>query len=532
MPPLESLPVYNILLLGTTQSGKSTFLEGVKQYADPSYKVNHDRIGKGNKTCTLDVHTEIVTTNLPVYRLYEADANEELDIFSMFLEKSVRPFKKLLERDEGLTLCPEELPDSKWARFRIIDTPGLDDTKSNDLPNIAKTFSALSDIDEIHLVLIINSLETPVLLSQEAAYKSYFQVFEELKSLLTIVHTKVPNIHRHPKDTKIGEKFSERTTIFNEIAGFEVPAKTIDCDLDEEAGLTHVCLTRNTIREILEMATVKTPVFSRRTNVCKPPAMITVDDALRKKYEQELDSVNKSSSDLDETGRLDIQIQKYEEDIYAINALIQELDTDDLIQLFDARFDEEWKFSGWEWVEEHTMEFPLQEFTINRMRVAQQSIKILSEDGGEDKKFWRIQFSRKWVQSGYYHVVLSTTSRNKHKRRIDQWKKEIDGLNQTLGPIREWRAVVRHKTGESTDGTDPKKMLMQFQRRLNRCRKMLNHLTSKTLPMELFFQLANSGIYQGSDTSMKALEDYLLEMFGEQLEEEPGDAKECIPGNV
>ncbi|KAK3820258.1 MAG: hypothetical protein J3Q66DRAFT_168687 [Benniella sp.] len=521
VPPLESLPVYNILLLGTTQSGKSTFLEGVKQYADPSYKVNHDRIGKGNKTCTLDVHTEMITTNLPVYRLYDlkADANEELDIFSMFLEKSVKACKILLECDEGLKLCAEEMPDSKWARFRIIDTPGLDDTKGNDIPNIAKTFSALSDIDEIHLVLIINSLETPVLPSQEAAYKSYFQVFEELKSLLTIVHTKVPNIHRHPKDTKIGEKFSERTAIFNEIAGFEVPAKTIDCDLDEEAGLTHVCLTRNTIREILEMATVKTPVFSLRTNVCKPPAMIAVDDVLRKKYKEEMDSVIKSSSALDEASQLDIQIQKIEEDISAENALIQELDTDDLIQLFDERFEEGWKFTGWEWVEEHTMEFPLQEFTITRMRVAQQSINILDEDGGEDKKYWNIRFSRKWVQSGYYHVVLSTTSRNKHKRRIDQCKTGIDYMNETLVPLRELYAVAKHKTGESTDGTDPKEMLMQFQRRSNRCRKMLNHLTSKTLPMELFFQLANSGIYKGSDTSMKALENHLLEMFGEKLEE-------------
>ncbi|KAF9364478.1 hypothetical protein BGX34_001407 [Mortierella sp. NVP85] len=522
MPPLESLPVYNILLLGTTQSGKSTFLEGVKQYANPSYKVKHDRIGKGNKTCTQDVHTETVTTNLPVYRLYdlEADANEELDIFSMFLEESVRTFKKLLERDEGLMLSPEEMPDSKWARFRIIDTPGLDDTKGNDILNIAKTFSSLSDIDEIHLVLIINSFETPVLSSQEAAYKSYFQVFEELKNLLTIVHTKVPNIHRHPKDTKIGEKLLERTTIFNEIAGFEVPAKIIDCNLDEETGLTHVCLTRDTIREILKMATTKTPVLSHRTNVCKPPAMTTVDDALRKKYEQELDSVDKSISALNEAIKLDTQIQKYEEDISANNALIQELDTDDLIQVFDKRFDEEWKFSGWEWVEEHTMEFGPQEFTINRKRVTQQSVNILSEDGGEDEKYWRVRFSRKWVQSGYYHVVLSTTSRNKHKKLIDQWKTEIDVLNRTLVPLRELRAVVKHKTGESIDGTDPKEMLMQFQRRLNRCRKMMNHLTSKTLPMELFFQLANSGIYQGSDTSMKALETYLLEMFGEELEED------------
>ncbi|KAF9996476.1 hypothetical protein BGZ65_007935, partial [Modicella reniformis] len=129
-PPSDTPPVYNVLLLGPTQAGKSTFLESVKQYADSSYDINIKRIGNGNMSHTQDVIEDEVMTSLPIYKLYDMnDDGRELDTTQIKTESA---FKKLLARDDDLELRAEELPGSKLVRFRIIDTPGLDDTNGND----------------------------------------------------------------------------------------------------------------------------------------------------------------------------------------------------------------------------------------------------------------------------------------------------------------------------------------------------------------------------------------------------------------
>jgi len=73
---MVTLPTYNILLLGPSQAGKSTFLEYVKQYANPSYTIDDKRIGNGNVSHTQDPHVEVVTTDLPIYTLYEKSGGE------------------------------------------------------------------------------------------------------------------------------------------------------------------------------------------------------------------------------------------------------------------------------------------------------------------------------------------------------------------------------------------------------------------------------------------------------------------------
>ncbi|KAG0240871.1 hypothetical protein BGX31_001580, partial [Mortierella sp. GBA43] len=66
-----AIKVCNILLLGPTQSGKSTFLEHVRQYANPSHKIDETYIGYGNKSHTKEPRVEIIETTLPEYKLYE-----------------------------------------------------------------------------------------------------------------------------------------------------------------------------------------------------------------------------------------------------------------------------------------------------------------------------------------------------------------------------------------------------------------------------------------------------------------------------
>ncbi|KAG0195035.1 hypothetical protein BGX31_006874, partial [Mortierella sp. GBA43] len=107
--------------------------------------------------------------------------------------------KKFLARDDDLELRAVEVPGSPKVQFNIYDTPGLDDTNGNDILNIAKTFSCLANAAHLHLIIIMGSLEY-----------------------------RIPGLNmKHDK------KLRDRSRSFDEIAGQEVPSKTIDCNQDQ-----------------------------------------------------------------------------------------------------------------------------------------------------------------------------------------------------------------------------------------------------------------------------------------------------------
>ncbi|KAI8349799.1 hypothetical protein B0O80DRAFT_501130 [Mortierella sp. GBAus27b] len=112
---MDKVPVFNILLLGSTQSGKSTFLEYARQYAGLSHKIDEKFIGGCNEPYTREPRAEV--------------------------------------------------PGSLKVQFQIIDTPGLNNTQDNDLAIIARTLSCLAEVDCLHLVIIMDSLHVPLVSS-------------------------------------------------------------------------------------------------------------------------------------------------------------------------------------------------------------------------------------------------------------------------------------------------------------------------------------------------------------------------------
>ncbi|KAF8902330.1 hypothetical protein BGZ58_006727, partial [Dissophora ornata] len=75
----NNIPTYNILLLGQTQSGKSTFLQAIRKYADPNCQIDEETIGDGNSSHTKEVLSQLVETNFPEYRLYGKGIYHQLD---------------------------------------------------------------------------------------------------------------------------------------------------------------------------------------------------------------------------------------------------------------------------------------------------------------------------------------------------------------------------------------------------------------------------------------------------------------------
>lgn len=531
----EDIPLYNILVIGPSQSGKSTFIEFVKRYADPKYNFNSGLTGTGNRSSTKEARMEVIASQLPIYKLYDnnyrRDDNDEdstetreIDIDAALSHSNIKPFKNILARDcdDGLEVRQEMASSSEWARFRFIDTPGLEDTGGNDIQNLAKIFEALSKVDKFHLVLIVDSHYKTLTPTITEAFMTYFHVFKELDSLAMILHTHVPNINRHPSKSDIPLKLRERSEFFDNIAGRKIQTRWIDCD-KEEHGPANICLTHNTIREVLEIATIKTPVSRRKTFVRRPLKMATVDDVLRRQYQEKFDSVQKLCRNLGEIDQLSIEIGMTERKVSNLDKLVKTYDTDDLITLFEYYLDESWTYFSE--ADHHELDFREQEFTIAKKAEVKRMMSPLfredgssPEEGGEGFKFWKFKFRRQSFRTGYYYVVLSTTSREKYQKHIAFLKERIGSYNNDLKNQRQKMTNLKGDVQRNTENTSEPTEQLKFK--LGMYSVILNHLKSDTLPMGLFVELANTDIYQKPSDfeSVMALKSYLETLFGENPE--------------
>ncbi|KAF9539695.1 hypothetical protein EC957_005112 [Mortierella hygrophila] len=527
----DDMPIYNVLLIGQSQSGKSTLLEAIKQYADTTYKADRSRIGTGNVSLTSEPRIEEVVTCLPAYRIYETNhhGRQEIDVEHHFEGKMLGAFKTLLSRQEGLELTAERtIP---FSRFRIIDTPGLDDSQGRDIENLGRIFSTLSSLGQLHLVIITDSHDTVLAPGYQAALR----------------------------------------TIISGIMGRRFPSFKIDCNLQEKRPF-HICLTRNIIRDILSTATIKTPV-ALTMQVQKTPPMRAVDQTVYAIYAGYFSNLEKACATLDSADRLRLEIIQTEAKIATKEEDLQAIDTNELLHLYEVRFDQDWehfyiikrtllqystfdysigasnlKYPAVEILTEHredekeadrddeteadeelveTMEEQGEEedgSMIDDVRVMHSGVDILEDSEvkvseAKGKKCWRVLFQRKSYQKGYYHAILSIKSCNKHRKDIDNLKREIHELKVELEKLR--RDRTRRLTElelqgiDITTAVDPK-AYESLHRRLSIFGKMMKATKGKFLGLEVFVELALSGVYHGGsiNASSEALERFWAAKLG------------------
>ncbi|KAF9140581.1 hypothetical protein BGX30_006275 [Mortierella sp. GBA39] len=570
----DDMPIYNVLLIGQSQSGKSTLLEAIKQYADTTYIADRSRIGSGNISLTSEPRIEEVVTCLPAYRIYETNhhGRQEIDVEHHFEGKMLGAFKALLSRQEGLELTAERT--TPFSRFRIIDTPGLDDSQGRDIENLGRIFSTLSSLGQLHLVIITDSHDTVLAPGYQAALRTYSTLFSTMHGLMTFVMTKIPNKQRHPgkkNNAELNNKLEERTRIISGIMGRRFPSFKIDCNLQEKRPF-HICLTRNIIRDILSTATIKTPV-ALTMQVQKTPPMRAVDQTVYTIYAAYFSSLEKACATLDSADRLRLEIIQTEAKIATKEEDLQAIDTNELLHLYEVRFDQDWehfyiikrtllqystfdysigagnsKYPAVEILTKHgedekevdgddeteadeelveAMEEQGEEedgSMIDDVRVMHSGVDILEESEvndseAKDKKCWRVLFQRKSYQKGYYHAILSIKSCNKHRKDIDILKREIHELKEELEKLR--RDRTRRLTElelqgiDITTAVDPK-AYESLRRRLSIFGKMMKATKGKFLGLEVFVELALSGVYHGGsiNASSEALERFWAAKLG------------------
>ncbi|KAG0026313.1 hypothetical protein BGZ82_009538 [Podila clonocystis] len=237
-----------ILVKGKTQSGKSRLVQQIMNYADPSYEMDLALVGSAS-----------------------GNAIDLKDLSSKFNEEDYLDFVMSRDKDVGLRVASQD-PNgpSDLVEFQFLDTPGLNDTNDKDSSHAVNIISEMINTRSFNLIIVIVSFRNVLTMEQRLALEYYANVLKGLHSRIMFLHTHVDYTDMHDTNTIHQRNLKHRRNEVNKIfrrhadAAFnenekEYPSLTIDLISKKRPVIN--CLIRNTIREILVMATAPPAVL-------------------------------------------------------------------------------------------------------------------------------------------------------------------------------------------------------------------------------------------------------------------------------
>ncbi|KAG0372052.1 hypothetical protein BGX24_000807 [Mortierella sp. AD032] len=452
--------VFNVLLLGETQAGKSTFVQAVKQYANPNHAIEKDTIGSGNTSKTKNVHRYCVKTRYPEHEVLETQSIDGISITSVvnvdaILDENKTDWENYEDaldnrKKKKLHRCGDS-QEQEEHHIDLFDTPGLNDTNGQDEAHIASIIKSLQTAGSIHLVLVIvgNSPFTP---GFQSALECYMEVFPEFQGVIAFVHTKFDYVNLHPLRRDKISGMEERKMKLHEI--MRRPSCkhfVIDCDFEVTKPIRR-CITQNTIREILMEANTNLPVLIGTETVRKTPKMKAIDRIVINKYNAILiattETLNtKNSEQSAAMGRiiqLDTRLNRIQATESEMSNYINTHNTAEYIFIDECSFDQPWRLVDLD--RRHVMSFPSQEHIIHRVHIFQQHTYIKRTRGGEGEKFWGIDFKRKAYKHGVLRAKFYTTSAEKFRYQIeDAWEKLTTAQRDHPGAIQDLKEYTADK---------------------------------------------------------------------------------------
>jgi len=139
----------NVLIIGDSQSGKSTFIKKLYELAEKEAPSSL-KIGSGGEATTSNTHVYSIPLKLRELSLFN-QYGRELDwskAFSNYEEFDELSDERSLELRKGKVIAEVDL--------NLIDTPGLKGTDKNDEGNMFELIQTLTDIGSVNCVLLLN----------------------------------------------------------------------------------------------------------------------------------------------------------------------------------------------------------------------------------------------------------------------------------------------------------------------------------------------------------------------------------------
>ncbi|KAG0010043.1 hypothetical protein BGZ81_003022 [Podila clonocystis] len=526
---------YNVLLLGETQSGKSTLIEFLSAYADPNYTINEENVGDSIFSKTDKVRTTTIHTDLPPYLVTDKEG-ERVD-YDLFLDQDQEDYedelnerkKYLLERGEATAAT---------ATFNLFDTPGLNDTSKFDEKNLAIIFKALEGVKSIHLVVITVS-NNPFTEGLQNALSAYINFFPEFNGSIVFVHTKIDYGKLHEQERQFVNTFNEKKVILHKLAGRDsVPHLLIDNDIGSTRTIRN-CITQNTLRELLGMAKLNEPVPLQVMVMNKTEKMRTVDMILRGKFEDNIAVREKTlgyknlaqKAVLATIGDLKAKIAKYEQLLLNIKRDRSFRDRDEMCLLHEDEYKPKFQWfkraepkNQMYYPEKHLVDVPgFIHHVIDRVRIEKEKVELESEEGGKGHKVWGVKFRRKTFRDGKLRVKIYIEMRKKYVT-------ELEELNTQDKAIRGHLLNCRHdlKTCEQ-DAEEDMRAIEGLMVELKLDLYLHARVSMTQLESKVFHALVEANVYVHQDSeSAKNLETFYREnrdKLGEtSMNEKPVDA--------
>ncbi|KAG0007321.1 hypothetical protein BGZ80_004815 [Entomortierella chlamydospora] len=508
--------VYNILVLGETQSGKSTLIEGIKRYADPTYKIDEGAIGDGNFSHTAKVRTSVVTTNMPPYYVFETSETIEGKVqksqidYGRFIEMDKDDYEDAINQRRGYELT-KGTSDQSERIFKLIDTPGLNDTNNFDEIHIGSIFKALEGIQDLHLVLIT---VPDVTLSDgvKDAIKCYVDMLPTFKGILAFVHTRIRHKRLHPEDTRFAESMNQKKKALENIIKAEnVPHFMIDCNLKSVKPI-QLCIAQNTIRSILSLATFNQSVRVTAMTMVKTAKMVHVDKFLEERYKSLIEARKRAFAhmDLDRSevlgaiGELMASIGEKEQELQHVQRELSLHRSDELVLFSQQRFDQDW--SPLTTIATERMTLDSTPYLIDHIDVLRHNVSIIEEKGGKGSYYWEAKFRMMKFQHGVLHAKLYIKKRNKYQEEIRRWEAAVSRLRGEIEDLR--NNLLGYKVWNQELQGDIEALLSQ----LGLDQYLLSQVSENELDVGVFYELVNSGAYVGSmPENLEAVEKFFLE---------------------
>ncbi|KAF9582620.1 hypothetical protein BGW38_010961 [Lunasporangiospora selenospora] len=523
---------YNILVIGPSQSGKSTMIAAIGQYLSLGTEIDFRYIGDGNLSCTKDVRVVEHVSHIPGLVLVNTDTTSLLsdkldnlsfgdqekpkesrvDISKILGERDYRKYKKRLNDDDNIEVRQLPPTSKKRYRFRIFDTPGLEDTDGEDVKNVANILEAVSKAGEIHLVLVTVSFGSHLSPGLQTALKDYRNIFSDMRGLIAFVHTNLDYTSMHAENTMFSKKLATRKRVLDEIMGREVPYFVINSDLFEDRPVC-LYLRQDTIRNMLSLARLNIPVPAKHMQLVKTKQMQTVDghaishcqlnlkELERKASElQSMQGANQAKSDANRAREIDcnnFNATKYRCDIRDTEAKLEHLDTDDLEFLDEKESHQGWNF--WEsfWRPSIELRVSRSDCQIDVIREEMSGFDREFAEGGEGCNFWATRIKRGFWVSGHYRVKFYARRRTRHQHAINQLKHDLHTQKEALQSLVD-RIAVLEASGPIEEEAETKEQRLQIQADQFKFLETISRLERKALHLNFFKAVAEAGVYEGS----------------------------------
>ncbi|KAF9389851.1 hypothetical protein CPB97_010489 [Podila verticillata] len=297
----------NILILGNPQSGKSSLIEAMKMYADPSYAPDLEPPGpNGSWNFTVkNLEVSSVVTDLHSIEIRKlrggGDEYDVVDLKEQAQTLSKEAFENLLNFGSN-SVNVVTLKTSKMFQFNIYEGPYLNGHYCFELGifNIYKTL--VQSEKKFHQVLFtVPSLEAPrdiygCPVSIDDAFnisRVCSDIFSDLCPLFSFVHTKIDYSMLHVSNTDFQDSMRERKQLIQEYHPYTGTQYLIDCNLTSTCSPVQRAKTLSVIREILEAATHQEPMELQSPLMKQTLRMASIDSHLRWLTRDKLQDIQK-----------------------------------------------------------------------------------------------------------------------------------------------------------------------------------------------------------------------------------------------